>query len=58
MYLERLFATFDIEDVATALSVLPADNLSVPVSRQLLAPVIAEKLEEKAKEIKEFSNVW
>lgn len=58
MYLERLFATFDIEDVATALSVLPADNLAVPVSRQLLAPVIAEKLEEKAKGIKEFSNVW
>jgi tetratricopeptide (TPR) repeat protein len=58
MYLERLFALFAIKDISSALRDISADRLAPPISKKLLAPVIAERLEEKAKEIKEFSNVW
>jgi len=50
-YIERLFTSFNIKDIIIGLIELPNDNLSVPVSRKILAPVIAKKLKEKSKDI-------
>ncbi|MCK4252415.1 tetratricopeptide repeat protein, partial [candidate division WOR-3 bacterium] len=53
-YLERLFASAIIKSIRTELEGLLNDNSLVPVSQELLAPVIADKLMEKSNEIAEL----
>ncbi|MDY6879362.1 MAG: tetratricopeptide repeat protein, partial [Thermodesulfobacteriota bacterium] len=51
MYVERLFSLFALENISRSLVDIPGDMLAPPISQAVLAPVIAQRLEEKAKKV-------
>ncbi len=53
-YLEILFALFNTNEISKALTEQPNDNMVVPISVELLAPVIAKKLKGISEEIDRF----
>ena len=50
-YTERLFALFSLKSIKTKLKTISKNYHSVPVSKELIAPIIKKKLMEMSKEI-------
>jgi len=54
-YTEKLLASFSLKSIQNELERLPGNHRSVPVSRELIAPMIKKKLTEACKEVEKLN---